>query len=137
MIKETGLTIGNLARQAGVNVETIRYYQRVGLIQEPAKPLEGYRYYLPETVARVCFIKRAKGLGFTLKEIADLLTLEDGHCQEVRELAEHKHSLITQRIDDLQAIRSALAKLIKQCKRNKDENATCAIIDTLTRSKTG
>ncbi|MEE8342203.1 MAG: Hg(II)-responsive transcriptional regulator [Gammaproteobacteria bacterium] len=134
-MKETGLTIGKLAQQAGVNVETIRYYQRVGLIQEPIKPLEGYRRYLPETVNRVCFIKRAKGLGFTLKEIADLLTLEDGHCQEVRELAEHKHRLITQRMDDLRAMQSALAKLIKQCKRNKDERAVCAIIDTLTRSK--
>ncbi len=135
-MKESGLTIGKLARQAGVNVETIRYYQRVGLIQEPVKPLEGYRCYLPETIARVCFIKRAKELGFTLKEIADLLTLEDGHCQEVRELAEHKRTIIAQRMDDLQAMESALDKLIKQCKRNKDESATCAIIDTLTRSKT-
>ncbi len=135
-MKETGLTIGKLAQQAGVNVETIRYYQRVGLIQEPVKPLAGYRRYLPETVARVCFIKRAKELGFSLKEIADLLTLEDGHCQEVRELAEHKYTLITQRIDDLQAIGSALAKLIKQCELNKDGATACAIIETLTRSKT-
>ncbi len=135
-MKEAGLTIGTLAQQAGVNVETIRYYQRVGLIQEPAKPPKGYRYYLPEIIARVCFIKRAKGLGFTLKEIADLLTLEDGHCQEVRELAEHKHRLITQRMDDLRAMRSALAKLIKQCKLNEDGRAACAIIDTLTRSNT-
>jgi MerR family mercuric resistance operon transcriptional regulator len=134
-MKETGLTIGKLAQRAGVNVETIRYYQRVGLIQEPVKPLEGYRRYLPETVSRVCFIKRAKELGFTLKEIADLLTLEDSHCQEVRELAEHKHMLITQRIDDLQEMRRALDKLLKQCRLNKDESAVCAIIETLTRSK--
>ena len=81
----------------------------------------------------MCFIKRAKELGFTLKEITDLLALEDGHCQEVRELAEHKHTLITQRIDDLQKMRSALDKLIKRCKLNKSGGAACAIIETLAR----
>ena len=128
-----GLTIGKLAQQAGVNVETIRYYQRVGLIQEPVKPLQGYRHYPSETVDRVYFIQRAKDLGFTLKEIADLLGLEDGHCQEVRELAEHKHAIITQRIGDLQAMRSELEGLIKQCNQNNGENAVCAIIETLAR----
>lgn len=134
-MNDAGLTIGKLAQQAGVNVETIRYYQRVGLIREPVKPLEGYRHYPAETVDRVCFIKRAKDLGFTLKEIADLLALESGPCQEVRDLAEHKYTLITQRIDDLQAMRSALEKLIKLCRLNDDENAGCAIIETLARRK--
>lgn len=115
----SGLTIGKLARQANVNIETIRYYQRVGLIQEPTKPLDGYQRYLPETVACVCFIKRVMELGFTSKEISDPLMLEDGHCQEVRELVEHKQTLITLRIDDLQKMQRALEKLLKQCRLNQ------------------
>ena len=64
------LTIGQLARSAGVNVETVRYYQRIGLIGEPPKPRQGYRSYPPATADRIRFIKRAQGLGFSLKEIA-------------------------------------------------------------------
>ena len=71
------LTIGRLAQSAGVNVETIRYYQRVGLLKEPEKPAYGYRHYPPDTVARIRFIKRAQQLGFTLEEISELLSLGD------------------------------------------------------------
>lgn len=125
------MTIGTLARAANVNVETIRYYQRVGLIQEPPKPLEGYRRYPQAAIARVCFIKRAKGLGFTLKEILELLSLDDGNCAEVRTLAEHKHEVIRQRINDLKAMQEALGKLIKTCQTNIDGQAHCTIITTL------
>ncbi len=128
-----GLTIGKLAQKAGVNVETIRYYQRVGLILEPVKPLEGYRHYPEATVARVCFIRRAKDLGFTLKEILELLSLDNGDCAEVRTLAERKRSNINQRIDDLRAMLSVLEELIDQCKLHTDSTPGCAIIETLSR----
>lgn len=74
------LTIGRLAAAAGVNVETIRYYQRRGLLDEPNKPFQGYRHYPDDTVKRVRFIKRAQALGFTLEEIAGLLRLDGGDC---------------------------------------------------------
>lgn len=131
-MKVTGYTIGRLAREAGVNVETIRYYQRVGLIRRPTKPAEGYRRYSHETVARLQFIKRAQRLGFTLKEITELLKLEDGKCSEAREIAEEKRAVIDTQIKDLTAMRAALDKLIRACKRNGAKGQSCALIDTLT-----
>jgi len=124
------LTIGRLARQAGVNVETIRYYQKRGLIQEPEKPAFGYRCYPTETIYRIHFIKRAKKLGFTLQEIGVLLKLGDGHCLETRELARQKLALIESRIHDLQAISEVLRDLIKSCESQKN-SATCPIISAL------
>src|SRR4051812_41749614 len=80
-------TIGQLARAAGVNVETVRYYQRRQLVAEPRRPLNGIRRYPEESVGRIRFIKRAQELGFTLAEIANLLALEDGrNCSQAREL---------------------------------------------------
>src|SRR5258708_251804 len=71
------MTIGRVAAAAGVSVETIRYYQRRGLLEEPAKPIGGYRRYPPEMVNRICFIKRAQVLGFTLEDVAGLLRLDN------------------------------------------------------------
>jgi len=126
-----GLTIGQLARQADVNVETIRYYQRIGLIEEPQKPLQGYRHYPVSIIDRIHFIKRAQELGFTLNEITELLSLNDGNCNEARTIAEHKHKIIQQRIEDLKAMQNELAKLIKAC-TNINGQGHCAIIETLT-----
>jgi MerR family mercuric resistance operon transcriptional regulator len=96
------LTIGKLAESAGVNVETIRYYQRRGLLSEPKKPLGGYRHYPPDITKRVRFIKRAQALGFTLEEIAGLLRLEAATaCAETRELAAHKLALIEEKLTEL------------------------------------
>lgn len=81
------LTIGTLAKRGGVHVEIIRYYQRRGLLKEPAKPREGFQHYTPDTVERVRFIKRAQSLGFTLEEITGLLTLNEKQaCLETRGL---------------------------------------------------
>ena len=102
------MTIGNLARAAGVNVETIRYYQRIGLVDEPNKPPQGYRRYPASIIDRIQFIKRAKDLGFTLNEITELLSLNDGNCEEARTIAEHKREIIQRRIEDLNAMESAL-----------------------------
>jgi MerR family mercuric resistance operon transcriptional regulator len=85
------LTIGILAKRSGVNVETIRYYQRRHLLQEPSKPPGGYRHYSSEAVKRVRFIKRAQTLGFTLQEISGLLRLDERKaCLETREIAAQK-----------------------------------------------
>jgi MerR family transcriptional regulator, mercuric resistance operon regulatory protein len=126
------LSIGLLAGQAGVNVETIRYYQRRGLLPEPAKPESGHRRYPPDTVKRVRFIKRAQALGFTLEEIAGLLELDDARaCAQTRELAARKRELIEGKLADLAAMRKALSKLMQQCDA-KGAAASCPIIHALT-----
>jgi MerR family mercuric resistance operon transcriptional regulator len=124
------LTIGKLAEQAGVNVETIRYYQRRGLLDEPKKPLDGYRRYSSDTTKRVRFIKRAQGLGFTLEEVTGLLRLDAaGACAETRELAAHKLALIDKKLAELGAMRKGLAGLMAKC--GKNQNRSCPIIQVL------
>ncbi len=125
------LTIGSLARSAGVNVETIRYYQRRGLLVEPAKPMGSCRRYTPEIAQRVRFIKRAQVLGFTLEEINLLLKLDMAHaCAETRTLAVHKLDLIDRKLADLKAMRKALARLIAQCDTGEFAKG-CPIIQVL------
>ena len=125
------LSIGRLAKTADVNVETIRYYQRRGLLDEPSKPLGGHRRYSPAAAARVRFIKRAQQLGFTLEEIKELMLLEDGQsCREARMLAERKLELIDTRIADLSRMRRSLRGLIAQCAEGKRPRS-CPIIATL------
>ena len=125
------LSIGALAKAADVNVETIRYYQRRGLLDEPAKPLGGHRRYAVSAAARVRFIKRAQLHGFTLEEIRELLLLEDGQsCQATRLLAERKLDLIEERIADLSRIRRLLRGLITECVEGERPRA-CPIIATL------
>ena len=130
-MKNKPLTIGNLAKAAEVNIETVRYYQRIGIIDEPPKPADGYRIYPTETVDRIRFIKRAQQLGFSLKEIAELLELGDGHCDDVRLRAEEKQAHIDAQIKDLRMLRGTLDKLIKACQSDSD-TAHCPIVDTLT-----
>jgi MerR family mercuric resistance operon transcriptional regulator len=103
-MKKTTLTISRLAREAGLGVETIRYYQRIGLLEEPPKLAQGYRIYPDESLARLHFICRAKQLGFTLNEIKELLMLESSDCQQMQQIAKQKLASIQQRIVDLTAI---------------------------------
>ena len=125
------LTIGRLAQAADVNVETIRYYQRRGLLNEPIKPLGGQRRYSSADATRVRFIKRAQQLGFTLEEVKDLLLLEDGQsCKETRLLAEHKLAIIEVRIADLARMRRLLKRMIAECAEGKRPRS-CPIITTL------
>jgi MerR family mercuric resistance operon transcriptional regulator len=125
------LSIGSLAKAADVNVETIRYYQRRGLLDEPSKPLGGHRRYPPAAASRVRFIKRAQQLGFTLEEIRELLLLEDGqNCREARLLAERKLELIETRVADLNRMRRTLRGLIAQCAGGRRPRS-CPIIATL------
>jgi len=124
------LTIGFLAKAADVNIETIRYYQRFGLIDEPVKPFDGYRIYPTETVDRLRFIKRAKQLGFSLKEITELLELGDGNCDDVRLRAEVKRAHVEEQINDLINLKKTLDKLIKSC-QSDNNTANCPIVETL------
>lgn len=128
----TELTIGKLADAAGVNIETIRYYQRRGLLEEPAKPLGGHRRYPADMAKRLRFIKRAQVLGFTLSEISGLLRLDEARaCAETRELAARKLALIEQKIADLAAMRDLLGGLVCQCDTGQPD-AGCPIIHVLT-----
>lgn len=125
------LTIGQISRAAGVHVETIRYYQGLGLVRAPQRPAQGFRRYGQADVARLRFIKRAQQLGFTLDEVKALLQLEDGQsCRETRLLAENKLALIEQRLSDLTRIRRLLKQLIGECESGKRPRA-CPIIATL------
>jgi MerR family mercuric resistance operon transcriptional regulator len=126
---ETQMTIGSLAQAAGVNVETIRYYQRIGLLATPHRSHGSFRRYPEESLKRLCFIKRAQQLGFTLDEVAVLLDLSDGaHCEETRALAERKLALVERKLADLAAIRDVLDELITAC-RHRSSATGCSIID--------
>ena len=110
------LTVGLLAKSAGVNVETIRFYQRKGLLPEPDKPLGGIRRYDPAVLARLRFIKAAQRLGFSLDEVGDLLKLDDGSsCREAREQAERKLADVRGKIAELLRIEGVLADLVERC----------------------
>jgi MerR family mercuric resistance operon transcriptional regulator len=127
-------TIGTLARQAGLNVETIRYYQRRGLVPEPPKPPGGIRRYAPEHARRLRFIKQAQQLGFSLEEVEELLSLEDGlHCREVEELAGRKLAAVRQRIAQLTTIETVLAALVEKCRGNRGK-LKCPLISSLDRA---
>ena len=126
-----GLTIGSFAAAAGVNVETVRYYQRKGLLSEPARPRGSIRRYGDEDVARVKFIKSAQRLGFSLDEVASLLTLDDGmHCGQARQLAQSKLASVQARLADLRRIESVLKGLIRQCAGARGQVA-CPIVQAL------
>jgi MerR family mercuric resistance operon transcriptional regulator len=132
---ETGMTIGQLASVGGVNVETIRYYQREKLLPTPKRFIGSIRRYGEEDTKRLLFIKRAQALGFSLTEITLLLRLAEGeHCAETQALAAKKLAVIKQKLADLLAIKSVLEKLISACRRGKD-GCGCPIIDSLISGK--
>jgi MerR family transcriptional regulator, mercuric resistance operon regulatory protein len=127
------LTIGAFSKAAGVNVETIRFYQRKGLLIEPERPYGSIRRYGAADVTRVCFVKSAQRLGFSLDEIADLLKLEDGtHCDEASSLAEHKLRDIQDKLTGLQRMEAVLTQLVCAC-RSRKGNVSCPLIASLQR----
>jgi MerR family mercuric resistance operon transcriptional regulator len=127
---DSQISIGQLAMLAGVSVETIRYYQRRKLLDEPAKPLGGHRRYASTIADRIRFIRRAQELGFALDEIRTLLAFEaPGVCADTHRMALHKLALIERKMADLAAIQRALASLVQQCSQKQD--ASCPIIDLL------
>jgi len=128
-----GMTIGRLAEQAGVHIETVRYYQHLGLMSMPARPAGSIRRYGPDAVHRLRFIKRAQELGFSLDEVRLLLKLSVGeHCAETRTLAEQKMQLVEKKLSDLRGIRAALDTLIRACGTGRKGHG-CPIIENLSR----
>ncbi|MBI2337161.1 MAG: heavy metal-responsive transcriptional regulator [Deltaproteobacteria bacterium] len=126
-------TIGKVASMTGVGVETLRFYEREGLIPEPPRRNSGYREYPPATVDRVRFIKQAKDLGFTLAEIKELLSLSVGPtttCADVKRKAQEKIKEVDAKIADLKRIRQALNQLTNQC-RGKGPVSECPILENL------
>lgn len=124
------ITIGQLAKAAGVNVETIRYYERRGLISQPTKPVEGFRRYSDGHLKSIRFIKRAQELGFSLDEIAVLLEIDHRQCRDVQTLVADKLSNVEEKIDDLRRLAGALEDVIKCCESTSDDE-TCPLIDSL------
>jgi MerR family mercuric resistance operon transcriptional regulator len=124
------MRIGQLARSIGVNVETIRYYQRIGLIDLPAKPYSGYRSYNDQDLRRLRFIRRAQHLGFSLNDIRALLELSSSDCKQVQKLALEKLNLVKGKLSQLRRIESALTKTIEQCAKRRPHES-CPIIETL------
>ena len=125
------LTIGGLAKAANVSVETIRYYQRRGLIPEPQRPLGGIRRYGPSDIGRLSFVKTSQQLGFSLDEVSDMLRLEDGtHCQEASTLAERKLHDVRGKIEKLQQIEVLLSAMVDRCCA-QEGNISCPLIASL------
>ena len=130
----TEYTIGEAAQAAGVNIETLRYYERRGLVPEPPRSRANYRLYPHQSVRIVRFVKRAQELGFTLSEIRELLSLREGgqdvSCAEVREQARRKLRDIETKIRSLQTMREALSQLENECS-GSGPVTTCPILEAL------
>lgn len=125
------MTIGQLAASAGVNVETVRYYQRRGLVASPDRPAGSIGRYAPVALTRLRFIKRAQSLGFSLDDVQALLSLDDGQtCSSARRIAEHKLEEVRDRIATLQVLEGALKELVERCVR-KRSRVSCPLIETL------
>jgi MerR family mercuric resistance operon transcriptional regulator len=128
------ITIGRVAADVGVNVETIRYYQRLGMLSTPTKVQGGLRYYDDASVANLRFIKRAQHLGFSLGEIKGLMELNrPGCCAQTHDAAVVKLALVEERIRDLREIKNTLKTLIAECEAGNSP-VTCPITDLLGRS---
>lgn len=125
------LTIGAFAKAAGVNVETIRFYQREGLLAVPMRPYGSIRRYGQSDVARLRFVKSAQRLGFSLDEIAELLRLDDGtHCKEASRLAEYKLQDVRAKLADLTRIEALLSQLVGACYTSAGK-ISCPLIASL------
>ncbi len=132
-MENKGFTIGRLAAAAQVNVETVRYYQRIRLMPVPKKAAGGIRRYGAAELSRLKFIKTAQGLGFTLEEVADLVKLDDGtHCKEAHAIAAQKLEAVRARLRDLKSIERSLARLVRQCETRRGA-IRCPLIDSLIR----
>lgn len=125
------LTIGAFAKAAGVNVETIRFYQQKGLLPTPQRRYGSVRRYGTADVARLKFLKAAQRLGFTLHEVGQLLKLEDGtHCGEAADLAAQQLAEVRAKLADLNRIEAALSKLVSECRAHPG-NVSCPLIAAL------
>jgi MerR family mercuric resistance operon transcriptional regulator len=126
------LTISTIAKEIGISVETIRYYERIGLISQPEKPDSGYRIYNDEILKKLYFIKRAKMLGFSLNEISDILVIGNKGCKETKEIALLKFQNIRNKINDLELISKTLEELIEACDSNSEYKG-CPIFSAISK----
>ena len=129
----SALLIGNVAIHAGIGVETIRFYERKGLIEEPTRTASGYRQYDNKDIARLAFIQQAKSLVFSLKEIGELLSLKSGPRttgRDIKQLASAKLEDIEEKINMLQGIRRTLKKLVNRCP-GEGPASECPILESL------
>ena len=127
------MKIGEVAKAAGVGIDAVRFYEREGLIPEPARRPSGYREYSSDVVLSLRFIKRAKDLGFSLKEISELLSLEgspEATAGDVKRLAEEKLSDLEEKIRSLQGMRRALRKVVDECP-GRGPTSSCSILGSL------
>lgn len=127
------MTIGKVSRLIGVGIETIRFYEREGLIPKPPRSASGYRHYASDTIDKLHFIKKAKGLGFTLVEIKELLFLQVNSkttCADVKRKATKKIKEVEDKITDLKRIKRALVKVTDQC-RGSGPGSECPILENL------
>lgn len=126
--------VGQLAKEGGINVETVRYYEKLKLLPKPKRRESRYRIYDKNDLKRLLFIRRAKELGFTLKEIKELFELRidsEAKCGDVKHLTEHKLQDVDNRIIDLKKIRSVLVKLIDQCVNEEVSSDECPILEVI------
>jgi Hg(II)-responsive transcriptional regulator len=133
------MKIGEVAKRSGIGIETIRYYEREGLLQEPERRPSGYRQYDESTIQRLEYISRAKALGFTLAEIRELLELSfAAHtgCDHIRQRAEAKITDIESKIRSLQQMRRSLRKIVARCKA-KDSPHECPLVHDAKRTSSG
>jgi len=128
------LMIGQLAKRAQVNIETIRYYERRGLIPKPLRRASGYRQYAQQDIERICFIKHAKALGFTLNEISELLSLKvepAATCRDIAQRIDAKLADVERKIKILHGMKKTLVKLKRACKTPSAPSKECPILESL------
>ncbi len=128
------LTVGQLAKETGINLETVRYYENIGLLPEPKRTESGYRIYDETDIKRLIFINRAKELGFTLKETKELFELKiesEKTCGDVKRLATNKITDIEQKINDLLKIKNVLQKLVSKCTNEEITTDECPILEAI------
>ena len=126
----TKITIGTVAKLANVSLETIRYYQRIGIVLKPPKPYSGFRKYNVSTVTTLKFIKNAQKLGFSLKEIQNLLNLNPDSCPNIKSLFKIRLNNIQKEINELVSMRNDLSNLLEKCEKTKNASK-CIIIESL------
>jgi MerR family transcriptional regulator, mercuric resistance operon regulatory protein len=131
-MKPGGLSIGALSKQSGVNIETIRYYEKIGIMPAPPRSAGGYRLYAPDHLKRLGFVRRGRQLGFSLDELRGLLQLVDGHaytCAEVHALMLQHLTEVQRKIADLRRLERVMADMVAQC--TEDLVPECPVIDAL------
>lgn len=128
------ITIGQIAKKVNISRDAIRIYERQGLITAPLRAPNGYRVYSTDVIAQLHFIKRAKNMGFTLKEIGELLAIKHtkhNTCEEVRAEAQEKLKAVEAKLAELRRLEKALRVLIKTCDNNRNNHESCPLLDAL------